>query len=30
LVQAHPGEYGHLNWPRLALFSSRILAPPGS
>jgi len=34
-VMATRGGYGrmvecdHLNWPRLAWFSSRILAPPG-
>jgi hypothetical protein len=22
-------ECGHLNWPRLGVFSSRMLAPPG-
>jgi hypothetical protein len=24
-----PAECGHLNWPRLGVFSSRMLAPPG-
>ena len=28
-LAAYWAECGHLNWPRLGVFSSRMLAPPG-